>query len=72
MLEECYAKDGKLLVPGNGDSAADARHIVGGLMKNFKLPHRPRLALVKKLVTEDPHSVVLLHKICRESYLQLR
>lgn len=35
-LEETYANKGKLLVAGNGGSAADAEHIVGELMKSFK------------------------------------
>lgn len=35
-LEETYTKKGKLLVAGNGGSAADAEHIVGELMKSFK------------------------------------
>lgn len=37
MLVECFAGSGKLLVCGNGGSAADADHIVGELMKNFRL-----------------------------------
>ena len=37
-LEASYEKGGKLLVAGNGGSAADAEHIVGELMKSFKLP----------------------------------
>lgn len=36
MISECYLDDGKLLVAGNGGSAADAEHIVGELMKEFK------------------------------------
>ena len=32
-----YRKGGKLLVCGNGGSAADAEHIVGELMKGFRL-----------------------------------
>lgn len=36
MISECYLGDGKLLVAGNGGSAADAEHIVGELMKEFK------------------------------------
>lgn len=36
MLSECYLYDGKLLVAGNGGSAADAEHIVGELMKAFR------------------------------------
>ena len=38
LLEESYKNGGKLLVAGNGGSAADAEHIVGELMKGFKLP----------------------------------
>lgn len=38
LLEECYEHDGKLLIAGNGGSAADAEHIAGELMKRFKTP----------------------------------
>lgn len=34
-LKELYLQGGKLLVAGNGGSAADAEHIVGELMKSF-------------------------------------
>ena len=34
----CYSRGGKILVCGNGGSAADALHIVGELMKSFVLP----------------------------------
>ena len=34
-LEECFLAGGKLLVAGNGGSAADSDHIVGVLMKGF-------------------------------------
>jgi D-sedoheptulose 7-phosphate isomerase len=37
---DCYASGGKVLVCGNGGSAADADHIVGELMKGF-LRKRP-------------------------------
>ena len=37
-MEECYNHNGKLLIAGNGGSAADSEHIVGELMKGFKLP----------------------------------
>ncbi len=40
LLEECYSNSGKLLIAGNGGSAADAEHIVGELMKAFKLPRK--------------------------------
>lgn len=35
ILETCYEQGGKLLVAGNGGSAADSEHIVGELMKGF-------------------------------------
>jgi D-sedoheptulose 7-phosphate isomerase len=35
LLRECYKNKHKLLVCGNGGSAADAEHIVGELMKTF-------------------------------------
>lgn len=36
ILEHAYEQDCKLLVAGNGGSAADSEHIVGELMKGFK------------------------------------
>lgn len=36
LMKEAYEKDAKLLVCGNGGSAADAEHIVGELMKCFR------------------------------------
>jgi len=35
VIAESFAKSGKLLIAGNGGSAADAEHIVGELMKSF-------------------------------------
>ena len=40
ILEESYANKGKLLVAGNGGSASDSEHIVGELMKEFKLKRK--------------------------------
>ena len=40
ILQESYTNDGKLLVAGNGGSAADAEHIVGELMKGFVNPRK--------------------------------
>lgn len=37
ILVACYSSGGKLLICGNGGSAADASHIVGELMKGFLL-----------------------------------
>ena len=35
ILKECFSSGHKLLVAGNGGSAADSEHIVGELMKGF-------------------------------------
>lgn len=40
LMIDTYKKGGKILVCGNGGSAADADHIVGELMKDFKLPRK--------------------------------
>jgi len=34
-MAECYENGGKVLIAGNGGSAADSEHIVGELMKGF-------------------------------------
>ena len=53
LMEESYENGGKLLVAGNGGSAADAEHIVGELMKGFKLPRKPEADFAEKLVEEN-------------------
>ena len=40
LLETAYQNDRKLLVCGNGGSASDSEHIVGELMKEFKLKRK--------------------------------
>lgn len=53
ILAASYANGGKLLVAGNGGSASDAEHIVGELMKGFKLPRRPSAEAAEKLIKVD-------------------
>lgn len=38
LLRNSFENNGKLLICGNGGSAADADHIVGELMKRFSIP----------------------------------
>lgn len=40
ILETAYSSGRKLLVSGNGGSASDSEHIVGELMKEFKLKRK--------------------------------
>lgn len=53
ILVQCFENGGKLLVAGNGGSAADADHIVGELMKGFRLPRTIRKKLNDKLLMID-------------------
>ena len=53
ILEECYTSDHKLLIAGNGGSAADAEHIAGELMKRFKMPRPVPVGFRDKLVSID-------------------
>ena len=50
VMQESYENGGKLLIAGNGGSAADSEHIVGELMKGFKLPRK----------TNDKYETVIL------------
>lgn len=49
IIADCYKKGGKLLIAGNGGSAADAEHIVGELMKGFKLQRKVDEAFASRL-----------------------
>lgn len=52
LLLDCVNSHGKILTCGNGGSAADATHIVGELMKGFKLPRRLS-PLTRNIFTKD-------------------
>lgn len=54
LMEECYENDGKLLVAGNGGSAADSEHIAGELMKRFKIQRPVSEEYANRLVEIDP------------------
>ena len=48
-LLRCYRSGGKVLVAGNGGSAADSEHIVGELMKSFLFHRKLDSALSQEL-----------------------
>lgn len=50
-LKESYSCGGKLLVAGNGGSAADSEHIVGELMKSFLFNRKINAELENNLVS---------------------
>ena len=47
ILSDCFSAKGKLLVCGNGGSAADSEHIVGELMKGY-MSKRPLPETIRK------------------------
>ncbi len=49
-IADSFANGGKLLVAGNGGSAADAEHIVGELMKGFEKARKPKREYAEKLI----------------------
>lgn len=53
ILEDCYVNDHKLLIAGNGGSAADSEHIAGELMKRFKTPRLVPVEFAEKLKEID-------------------
>ena len=48
-LHDCFFTGNKILVCGNGGSASDAEHIVGELMKNFKIKRRLPQSLKERI-----------------------
>lgn len=66
VLEESYENGGKLLIAGNGGSAADADHITGELMKGFKKQRKVSDEFAKKLVAvENEKGKYLAEKLQR-------
>lgn len=53
VIKESYEKKCKLLVAGNGGSAADSEHIVGELMKGFVKPRKLSAEFGDKLKSVD-------------------
>lgn len=62
IMEETYSKGGKLLIAGNGGSAADSEHIAGELMKRLKAPRPVPEGFAEKLATIDPKRGPVLAK----------
>lgn len=54
LMEKAYRGDHKLLIAGNGGSAADSEHIAGELMKRFKTPRPVPTEFAERLINIDP------------------
>lgn len=65
LLCECFERGGHLLVCGNGGSCADADHIVGELVKAFKLK-RPLSASLAAFLKGQGHQGALLAEHLQE------
>lgn len=59
-LVEAFRSGNKVLICGNGGSAADSEHIVGELMKGFRKPRRPAERSVGELAERFPKEGPLL------------
>ena len=59
VLNNCFSNGNKLLVAGNGGSAADALHIVGELMKAFVLPRKLNKQLCDAIEKNSKHAEYL-------------
>ena len=60
ILRDCFESGGRLLIAGNGGSAADAEHITGELMKGFVKKRALPEALRRQLQQEDEEAGTVL------------
>ncbi len=71
IMEEAYRADHKLMIAGNGGSAADAEHIAGELMKRFKVPRPVPEDFARKLENLDPERGTHLAKNLERSLMAI-
>ena len=62
LLEKTYDNNKKLLIAGNGGSAADSEHMAGELMKRFKINRKIDRKLAEKLKKIDKQRGTRLSK----------
>lgn len=62
LLEKAYDSDHKLLIAGNGGSAADSEHMAGELMKKFKVSRPVDKKFAQKLKSIDKSRATKLIK----------
>ena len=63
-LKKCFSSGNKLLIAGNGGSYADAEHIAGELMKEFKIKRSHSSSFINKINNIDKEKGnVMLQKI---------
>lgn len=60
LLSQCFSAKGKLLVCGNGGSAADSEHMVGELMKGYMSKRPLPESIRQKFLTVNNHEGLYL------------
>lgn len=60
LMRQSYEQGGKLLIAGNGGSAADSEHMAGELMKRFRLSRRVSNEFAENLKEIDKERGTLL------------
>lgn len=63
LLCECFENGGGLYICGNGGSCADADHIVGELVKAFRLPRPLDKSLYEKLSVQGDEGAALAKRL---------
>ena len=63
MLSQAFHAGNKLLLCGNGGSAADCEHIVGELMKSFRLPRPISPELKSRLLQQGTEGTRLAERL---------
>lgn len=69
LMIDTYKKGGKILVCGNGGSSADADHIVGELMKGFKLPRKVTDERIPQELREKLQGALPAISLCSQTAL---
>lgn len=67
IVKTCITNGNKILVCGNGGSAADSEHIVGELMKGFRLPRKINSRFINKLETICPKTYAYISENLQET-----
>lgn len=71
IMEAAYRNDKKLLIAGNGGSAADSEHMAGELMKKFKISRTIDKKLKKRLTAIDAARGAQLSKHLEKSLMAI-
>lgn len=67
LLKKTYRSGAKILICGNGGSAADSLHIVGELMKSFTLPRPLSSTVARQLEQSYPNEAAYYKRYLQET-----